>query len=218
MKPALCGLGLLPVLLLVSCARSAAPDAGIAAEELPPEISVHAGRGDLVFSYRDPETGQLATTASIAAIPAAARAQVIVTDLTLTPEQRRADRYIYLANLEAPRPDGTYPVAIASRYSATLGAGEGAGAAAGEGVVVYTTSWCGVCKKAKRLLQQLGVPFVEKDIEASKRAAEELSAKARAAGVSASGVPVIDVAGTLLQGLDEATLRSVLKEKGLLGG
>lgn len=187
-------------------------------EEMPPEIVVSSARSDLVFGYRDPESGRLVTTSSLAAIPEAARSEVVVTDLSLTPAQRRADRFIYVADVRTARDDGTFPVAIASRYgfqASTPNPSEGAARQA-QGVVVYTTSWCGVCKKAKSLLRSWGVTFTERDIEASKSAATELQEKARAAGVSPSGVPVIDVAGTLLTGLDERTLRSVLEQKGLL--
>jgi glutaredoxin len=206
-------------LVLASCkgGSPATRDAG-ADEALPPEITVTRERTDLVFSYSDPANGKLTTTSSIGAIPDAARERVIVTDLSLSPEERRADRYLYLVDLREQRPDGSFPVAIASRYSFNPGAG--AAGAAGEGtaagVIVYSASWCGVCKKTKALLRQLHVPFVERDIEASRSAAEELARKARAAGFEANGVPVIDVSGTLLQGLDERTLRAVLKEKGLL--
>lgn len=207
--------GTIGVLLFAAACKDAPPPAA-EVEATPPEIVVTSARSDLVFSYRDPDTGQLATTASIGAIPEAARTQVVVTDLSLTPEERKADRYLYLADLRTPRADGSYPVAIASRYSFDLkGGGEGA-AGDSKDVVVYTTAWCGVCKKTKSLLRSLGVPFVEKDVEASKSAAQELAAKAQRAGINAGGVPVIDVAGTMMQGLDEPTLRRVLKEKGLL--
>jgi glutaredoxin len=81
---------------------------------------------------------------------------------------------------------------------------------------MYSASWCGVCKKAKRLLDQWGVRFVEKDVEASRAAQEELARKAASAGIQPSGVPVIDVGGVLLQGLDETTLKNVLAQKGFL--
>ena len=181
----------------------------------PPNISVSKARKDLVFSY--PTADGFGTSDSVDGVPADARAQVVVTDLSLSPAERQADKYIYLADLSAPRADGTYPVALASRYGfeATRTASVTEVAAAG-GVVIYTTAWCGVCKKAKRLLSKWSVPFEEKDIEGSKRAAQELAAKAQAAGINPGGVPVIDVAGTLLQGLDEATLQSALTSKGFM--
>lgn len=187
-------------------------------EDAPPAIRVAADRQDLIFSYPKADGTGFETATSIAAVPEDARAAVVVTDLSLTPEQRRSGRYVYIANLKTARADGTYPVSIASRYGfeATLaGTSSTAGGSGGE-VIVYSASWCGVCKQAKRLLSSLNVRFVEKDIEASRSAAEELAAKARSAGFQPGGVPVIDVGGTILQGLDEATLRAVLKDKGFI--
>lgn len=214
----LVGFGL--VLCAVGC-KSEAPakaPANAAQDEPPPAITITAERTDVVYSYV--RGAEFATASRIDDIPEASRKQVVVTDLSLSPEERKSDRFVYLADLSQPRSDGTFAVAIASRYGFEAGhvgtttVTEPASASAG--VVIYTTSWCGVCKKAKRLLDQLGVPFVEKDVEGSKKAATELAAKASAAGIRPGGVPVIDVAGTLLQGLDEPTLRATLKTKGLL--
>jgi len=190
-----------------------------ASSTIPPKITVTATRSDLVFSFRD--GNRFVTANKIEKIPEKARAQVVVTDLSLTPAQRQAGKYIYLADLTQPRTNGEYPVSIASRYGleAKLSATQSSSVSAavtGGGVTVYSTSWCGVCKKAMRLLDSWGVPYVEKDIEGSRKAKLELASKAQAAGIQPGGVPVIDVAGTLLQGLDEATLNSVLKSKGLL--
>lgn len=199
-------------------APAGAADAGAEAAP-PPEIRVTADRKDLIFGYATEDGQPFKTATSIDAVPETARRSVVVTDLSLTPEQRQSGRYIYLADLRTARPDGTYPVAIASRYGfeAKL-AGTSTAAAGSErsGVVIYSASWCGVCKQAKQLLKRWNVPFIDKDIEASRSAAEELGAKARAAGIQPGGVPVIDVAGILLQGLDEGTLRAALKQKGLL--
>jgi mycoredoxin len=184
----------------------------------PPDLRVSAERTDLVFSYATSDG--FATATRISDVPDDARREVIVTDLSLSPEARQADRYVYLADLRRARDDGSYPVALVRRYGlektlAATGA-SAAPAAVSREVIVYTTAWCGVCKKAKRLLGQLGVRYVETDIEGSKKAAEELAAKSAAAGLRTGGVPVIDVAGTLLQGLDERTLRQTLTDKGLL--
>jgi glutaredoxin len=187
-------------------------------EDAPPAIRVAADRKDLVFSYSKADGSGFDTASTIDAVPEAARRAVVVTDLSLTPEQRRSGRYVYIADLRTPKSDGTYPVAIASRYgfeAMLAGTSTTTGGAGGE-VIMYSASWCGVCKQAKRLLSSLNVRFVEKDIEASRSAAEELAGKARAAGFQPGGVPVIDVGGTILQGLDEATLKAVLKEKGFL--
>jgi glutaredoxin len=79
------------------------------------------------------------------------------------------------------------------------------------GVVVYGTSWCGFCRKARQWLSQEHIDFTDKDVEKDPGAAEELAAKARAAGVHPRGVPVIDARGTLVMGFDQPRLRQLLK-------
>jgi glutaredoxin len=77
-------------------------------------------------------------------------------------------------------------------------------------VVVYTTSWCGYCKKAKQLLTSKGVTFVEKDVEKDPKASEELAQKAAAAGVRPQGVPVLDIRGKLILGFDARAITDAL--------
>ena len=215
-----CRLATLAVATLAGACQSrsapAAADAGLAAA--PPDIKITENREDLIFSFRDPKSGEFATASSRADVPEEARQAVVVTDLSLTPEQRQAGRYIYVTDLRQPRDDGTFPVAVSSRYgfeAKVTGTSTVAGSS-GREVVVYSTAWCGVCKKAKRLLTKWGVPFVEKDIEASRKAQQELAAKSARAGVRPGGVPVIDVAGTLMQGLDERQLQAALRQQGFL--
>ena len=188
----------------------------------PPAIEVTKDRADLVFSYSEEGGRRFATANRVEDVPAAARKQVVVTDLSLSPEVRQAGKYVYLADLSAPRPDGTFPVALASRYGFEVrGSTTSAGAATAgspKQVIMYSASWCGVCKKAKRLLTAWGVPFEEKDIEASRAAQQELAAKAAARGFQPGGVPVIDVDGVILQGLDERSLRQALEAAGYLTG
>ena len=83
-------------------------------------------------------------------------------------------------------------------------------------VVVYTTSWCGYCKKTKAALSRWGVRYIEKDVEASPDAQRELDTKAARLGIKANSVPFIDVDGVLLQGYDERELRKTLKQSGIL--
>jgi glutaredoxin 3 len=77
-------------------------------------------------------------------------------------------------------------------------------------VILYATSWCPACRAARQYLTEHHIPFVEKDIEKDSAAADELMEKARAQGVSTSGVPVLDVNGTLMQGFDPDRLGQLL--------
>lgn len=174
-----------------------------------------------MFTYFDPRAGRFESTSRIADIPMDLRRDVVVVDLSLSPEERGASRYVALVDLTAAREDGTYPVAMASRFgfeaSATVTSSASTASAHHREVILYSASWCGVCRKAKRYLDSVRVPYVEKDIEASRRAAEELGAKAQGAGIRPGGVPVIDVGGVLLQGFEETSLRRALEERGFLG-
>lgn len=77
-------------------------------------------------------------------------------------------------------------------------------------VIVYTTSWCGYCRKAKSFLKAKKVAFTEKDVEKDSGAAQELAQKAAAAGVQPQGVPVLDVKGKLILGFDQQAIEQAL--------
>jgi len=77
-------------------------------------------------------------------------------------------------------------------------------------VVLYGTTWCGFCARARRWLREHRIAFADKDVERDPDAAQELNRKAAAAGRRASGVPVIDVHGTLVMGFDVPELERLL--------
>jgi mycoredoxin len=81
-------------------------------------------------------------------------------------------------------------------------------------VTIYSTTWCAFCKTEKQYLTKLGIPFNYKDIEEDKEAYEELMTKS---GGNFQGVPVTDIAGTLVLGFDRAKIDSTIKEKGIVG-
>jgi glutaredoxin len=75
--------------------------------------------------------------------------------------------------------------------------------AAGSQVIVYGTSWCGWCRKAREFFAGRHVPYIEKDIEADALANSEVKEKCARAGMSSRGVPIVDVYGTIIHGYDE---------------
>ncbi|MBL8956271.1 MAG: glutaredoxin family protein [Myxococcaceae bacterium] len=77
-------------------------------------------------------------------------------------------------------------------------------------VVLYSTSWCQYCKTARQWLTRKGVSFTERDIETDPDAMRELAQKAAAAGVEATGVPVIDVKGKLIVGFDASAIEQAM--------
>lgn len=74
-------------------------------------------------------------------------------------------------------------------------------------VVVYTTPTCSFCYQAKEFLSRQGVPFVEKNVAADRRAAQEM---VRLSGQQ--GVPVITVDGQVVVGFDQPRLRQLLQK------
>ncbi len=87
---------------------------------------------------------------------------------------------------------------VADEVSAT-----GAGDEAAPVVTLYSTSWCGWCRKSRELMQSLGIAFVERDVERDAQAAAD---KARLA--PGSGVPVLVRGGEIVRGFSEAAIRA----------
>lgn len=78
-------------------------------------------------------------------------------------------------------------------------------------VVLYSTSWCGPCKRAKEWLKKKGIDFTERDVEKDRGATQELAEKCARAGVRPGGVPVLDARGRLLTGFDEKAYAEALQ-------
>lgn len=71
----------------------------------------------------------------------------------------------------------------------------GGAAASGDGkVVMYSTSWCGVCKKARAYFKENRIAFTEYDVEKSDQGRREY------ARLGARGVPVILVGTARMNG------------------
>ena len=67
-----------------------------------------------------------------------------------------------------------------------------------ENIKIYTTSWCGPCKMAKRLLEEKGYSFEEIDIEEKGWTREDLFNK-----TGGRTVPQIVIEGETIGGYDE---------------
>ena len=70
-------------------------------------------------------------------------------------------------------------------------------------VVMYSASWCGVCKKAKKYFRRNAIPFTEYDIEKSTKA------KRMYTKLGATGVPVILVGRKRMNGFSEAGFKRI---------
>ena len=208
-------------LLLWGCKHEAppAPQQEVTASSLP-RITVNEHAKSL-FTFARPD-GTFETVDKLKDVPEARRGWVRIVDLKMKPTKRMDHELVYVADLREKRKDGTFPYVVLPRTSfesaAVNRAGTGAAAKPGEqaassGVILYATSWCPACRAARDYMKQHGIPFVEKDIEQDRDAAAELLQKARGQGISASGVPVLDVNGTLMQGFDPNRLNALLGDK-----
>ena len=80
-------------------------------------------------------------------------------------------------------------------------------------MVLYSRPGCSACDSARAYLKQQGIPFVEKNVQADPAAARELAEKARKKGVPSNVVPVLDVNGELVVGLDTQKLDRLLRRQ-----
>jgi glutaredoxin len=204
--------------------RPPAPDAtpASAKAETPAEVWLDPGQEGVVLTYAA-ERGAFADSSKLDDVPERSRGLVRVTLVGGTPPPAGE---VWVANLNAPDPDGRYKLSTVERgMFEELALGQGLASqvelpdglepptqpvAAAGGVVVYKTDWCGVCKKVEGYLKRKGVAYEAKDIEKDREAAAELQAKAQKAGVRTGSVPIIDVAGELIVGFDRARLEKLL--------
>ncbi|MFZ5785924.1 MAG: glutaredoxin family protein [Acidobacteriota bacterium] len=209
------------VLGVWACREAAPPASRVSATELP-AIRVTA-QAKMLFTFASGSGFE--TVPELAKVPADRRGWVRVVDLGVKPDRRLDQELVYVADLRSVGKDGSYPYVVMSRETfesaARTRGGEGAASPASapakrEGsakVVLYSTSWCPACRTAREYLRGKGIPFLERDIEKDQGAAAELLEKAKRAGISASGVPVLEINGTLVQGFDPERVNHLLGAK-----
>lgn len=74
-------------------------------------------------------------------------------------------------------------------------------------VVMYMTDWCSYCKKARELLNSLGVTLVEYNVEKNKGKAEE------AQKLGGSGVPVLNIEGVIVKGYNPERIKEAVEKR-----
>jgi glutaredoxin len=80
-------------------------------------------------------------------------------------------------------------------------------------VVVYTTQWCPVCKRAKAWLQENGIAYEERDVETSRVWASELGERN-----PAHSIPTFDIEGQVSIGLRPQELIAMRERAACRGG
>ncbi len=118
-----------------------------------------------------------------------------------------------LRGKEKPVPPKPYSGADAAKAAAAERAAQASPAlsevdASALDITLYSTSWCGYCRRARSWFQSQGIPFVEKDIEKDPEGAVEYKAKANGYG----GVPLIDVNGTTVRGFDQRQVAALIAQ------
>ena len=75
-----------------------------------------------------------------------------------------------------------------------------------EKIVVYTTSWCGDCRRLKSQLQEHQIPFEERDIEQSESDYKTMMGFTNGKRV----IPTVDLGGRILINPSFAALNAAL--------
>jgi glutaredoxin-like YruB-family protein len=73
-------------------------------------------------------------------------------------------------------------------------------------VTVYSATWCAFCHAAKDYLDKKGVKYEDRDVESKKEWAEEAQTKS-----GQTGIPVLDIDGTVIVGFDRPKIDEALK-------
>jgi glutaredoxin len=150
-----------------------------------PEEEAEAAAADhqqaIFFRYTD-ETGTVRFVSSLDEVPKALR-----------------DSARPVANDRVQRADARKPGA---RDRATEQAYE---RAFEHSVVVYTTSWCGWCRKTLGFLTRRGVAFENRDIESNDMWREELIEK-----TGGTSIPVVEIDGEIIRGYDPDRMAELL--------
>jgi len=74
-------------------------------------------------------------------------------------------------------------------------------------VVMYSTSWCGYCKKAALHFRKNNIPFTEYDIEKSEKAAKEYK------NLNGRGVPIILIGDQRMNGFSASSFDRIYYDK-----
>ena len=76
-------------------------------------------------------------------------------------------------------------------------------------VIMYITSWCGYCRKAREYLRSLRVNLVEYDIEKDPSKGKEMLSKSG----GSTGVPLIDVEGIIIRGYSQSAIKDAVEKR-----
>lgn len=75
-------------------------------------------------------------------------------------------------------------------------------------VIIYSTTWCGVCTKAKNWLRQNKIAFSDYDVEKTDRGRNDYKK------LNGRGVPIIKVGKQRMNGFSPASMKQMLRKAG----
>ncbi len=73
-----------------------------------------------------------------------------------------------------------------------------------QGVILYATSWCGYCKKAREFFREHNIAYTEHDIEKSSQG------RAQYEQLRGKGVPLVLIDGEVLRGYNPGKMKQLL--------
>jgi glutaredoxin len=76
-------------------------------------------------------------------------------------------------------------------------------------VIMYMTSWCPYCAKAREYIRSLGVNLIEYNVETDRSKQKEMLQKSG----GSKGVPLIDVEGIILRGYSPSAIKAAIEQK-----
>lgn len=200
----------------------------IAEATLPP-LTLTDTTPDLLITWID-ERGEAHPGSALSEVPDSARERVRI--LTQTAGH---GRLFYVADLTKKNDDGSYVVrtmpsseweklleerrtAYRKKHApppvpkASASAKSPAAPAGGVTAIIYGAAWCGPCHQAAAYLKRRRVQVIEYDIEKEPDRAAEMQRKLRGAGLRGGSIPVIDIAGHILQGYSTRALDRALED------
>lgn len=203
------------VLACAACSESAEEKSKAPALPAAPQpIQVSADRSDLVFRYVDPATGEVATTVDVKTIPKATARQVVVFDQN-NPTPPGWEHVVDLSSGELPvtsRPTRGFVLRTPVRVKPAKPAAAKADADA-PAVVMFTTTTCPHCRRARKWLQAKKVRFVEHQLDkdpGKQRLLQEMGREAGLGPGDMEGVPLIFVGKKVVRGFDKQRLKKLL--------